>query len=197
VVYNFSRYSEDLDFNSALSSSKTQEIIFDVVKSLTDFGVKVEFRRVKVFKENGERGVRGDVSFEGPLFTGRPASKGKVRIDVSLRGFVLTVLTLEEILAEKVRALIIRGKARDLYDLWVLLGSGVSMDFPRINKKLALYQKTFELKEFKKKIREARESWEIDLQSLLPQVIPSQEVEREILRHYSKVYKIVYKKAAQ
>lgn len=205
VAYNFFRYSEDLDFNSSLSSNEIKEIILETVKSLGDFGVKAEFRKITVFKENGERGVRGDVSFEGPLFTGQSASKGKVRIDVSLRGeevetkkvvvapkyddvaqFVLTALTLGEILAEKVRALMVRGKPRDLYDLWVLLGSGVKIDLPRINKKLALYQKTFASNEFKKKIKQAQKTWEIDLQGLLPQVVPSDEVEKEVLLAFAK-----------
>lgn len=205
VAYNFFRYSEDLDFNSYLSSNEIKEIILETVKSLGDFGVKAEFRKITVFKENGERGVRGDVSFEGPLFTGQSASKGKVRIGVSLRGeevetkkvvvapkyddvaqFVLTALTLGEILAEKVRALMVRGKPRDLYDLWVLLGSGVKIDLPRINKKLALYQKTFASNEFKKKIKQAQKTWEIDLQGLLPQVVPSDEVEKEVLLAFAK-----------
>lgn len=204
VAYNFSRYSEDLDFNSPLSSNKTKEIILGAVKSLSDFGVKAEFRKIKVFKENGERGIRGDVSFEGPLFTGQSASKGKVRIDVSLRGeevetkkvvvapkyddvaqFVLTALTLGEILAEKVRALMVRGKPRDLYDLWVLLGRGVKIDLPRINKKLALYQKTFAFNEFKKKIKQAQKIWEIDLQGLLPQLLSYDEVKKAVLEAFA------------
>lgn len=34
---------------------------------------------------------------------------------------LVTVLTLEHLMAEKVRALLVRGKPRDLYDVWLLL----------------------------------------------------------------------------
>jgi predicted nucleotidyltransferase component of viral defense system len=39
--------------------------------------------------------------------------------------FLLTALTLEHLFAEKVRALLIRGKARDVYDLWFLTEQGI------------------------------------------------------------------------
>jgi len=36
--------------------------------------------------QEGEVGLSLDVSFEGPLYDGRDRSKGKVRVDISLRG---------------------------------------------------------------------------------------------------------------
>jgi len=45
----------------------------------------------------------------------------------------------EEILAEKVRAMSIRRRARDLYDIAFLLKKGVSMEYELINKKLSYY----------------------------------------------------------
>src|SRR3989344_4767008 len=86
VAYNFARFSEDLDFNSLLSSEKVKELLTGTVRELGNFGIKAEFRNLHVFKENGERGVSGDISFKGPLFTGKSGSKGKVRVDVSIRG---------------------------------------------------------------------------------------------------------------
>jgi len=191
VAYNFARYSEDLDFNSLLSSEKVKELLTGTVRELGNFGIKAEFRNLHVFKENGERGMNADISYEGPLFNGKSGSKGKVRVDVSLRGeegetkkvvvapkyddvsqFVLTAFTLDVIFAEKVRALIIRGKPRDLYDVWVLLGSGVKINRQLINNKLALYKQSFDFKEFKKGVEESRRDWENDLQGLLPQTIP-------------------------
>lgn len=200
VAYNFARYSEDLDFNSRLPAAKLKKLLLDTVKRLGDFGVKAEFRRVKLFRENGERGLTGDISYEGPLFTGKSASKGKVRIDVSLRGeegetkrvviapkyddvsqFVLTALTLDELLAEKIRALIVRSKPRDLYDVWVLLGSGVKINRSLINKKLGLYGKKFNLGELKVKVKNSKKEWELNLRELLPQVAPFEEVKKTVI----------------
>jgi len=203
VAYNLARYSEDLDFNSSLSAAKVEKFILETANKLIDFGVETEFRRVKVFKENGERGITGDVSYEGPLFTGKSVSKGKVRIDVSLRGeegetnrvvvtskyddvsqFVLTVLTVDEIFAEKVRALVTRSKPRDLYDVWVLLGSGVKINYSLINKKLKLYEKSFDSNEFRVKVESSKKEWERDLRGLLPQVAPFSEVKKSVLKAF-------------
>lgn len=46
---------------------------------------------------------------------------------------------LDERLAEKIRALLVRGKPRDLYDIWLLLRQGVLPDAALIARKLALY----------------------------------------------------------
>ena len=205
VAYNFARYSEDLDFNSLIPAEKVKELIISTVKELGSFGVKAQFRNPYVFKDNGERGVSGDISYEGPLFTGKSGSRGKVRIDVSLRGetgatkkvvvapkyddisqFVLTAFTLDDIFAEKVRALFIRGKPRDLYDVWVILGSGTKIDYRLINKKLKLYQKSFDFSEFKKMIEESKKGWASDLQGLLPQTLPFEDIKDTVIAEFEK-----------
>ena len=205
VAYNFARYSEDLDFNTLHPSEKVNELLVKTVNELDSFGIKAEFRNTHVFKENGERGVSGDISYEGPLFTGKAGSKGKVRIDVSLRDeegetkkavvtpkyddisqFVLTAFTLDEIFAEKVRALIIRGKPRDLYDVWVLLGSGTKIDYGLINKKLRLYKKTFNIAEFKSRVEESKRDWEIDLRELLPQTLHFEAAKNIVIDEFKK-----------
>lgn len=200
IAYNFARFSEDLDFNSHLSAEEVKDILESTVSQLESFGVKAEFRNIKMFKENGERGATGDISYQGPLFIGKSESKGKVRVDVSLRGeegetkrivvvpkyddisqFVLTVFSLNEIFAEKVRALIIRGKSRDLYDVWVLLGRGTEINYQLINKKLMLYQKTFDFEKFKRNVEKSKKGWERDLSGLLSQVTPFEIVKEEVL----------------
>lgn len=205
VAYNFARYSEDLDFNSQLSADEIKKILTKTIKDLGDFGIRAEFRNINIFKENGERGISGDISYQGPLFTGKVGSKGKVRIDVSLRGeegetkriviapkyddisqFILTVFSLDEIFAEKVRALIIRGKPRDLYDVWVLLGSGIQIDYRLINKKLRLYQKTFNFSEFRRKIEDSEKEWNTDLRGLLPQILPFEAIKNMVIAEFGK-----------
>jgi predicted nucleotidyltransferase component of viral defense system len=41
-----------------------------------------------------------------------------------MRPFVVAALTIDHLVAEKVRALLTPGKPRDLYDIWLLLGQG-------------------------------------------------------------------------
>jgi len=47
--------------------------------------------------------------------------------------------------------LLIRGKARDLYDLWFLMEQGRSLDLALINSKLALYETSFEFGLFQRR----------------------------------------------
>ena len=149
LVYRGVRYSEDLDFSALISGepvaapvriAELRGLWQAVVADLRDFGAEGELRNVW----EGEVGFSFDVSYQGPLYDGRDRSKGKVRVDVSLRGepsatrrelvrseyddvrpFVVTVLSPEHLLAEKVRALLVRAKPRDLYDVWLMVEQGV------------------------------------------------------------------------
>ena len=128
-----------------------------VVADLRDYGAEGELRSVW----EGEVGFSFDVSYQGPLYDGRDRSKGKVRLDVSLRGepsatrrelvrseyddvrpFVVTVLRPEHLLAEKVRALLVRAKPRDFYDVWLMVEQGVNPDADLIGQKLKLHEMT-------------------------------------------------------
>lgn len=46
-------------------------------------------------------------------------------------------------MAEKVRALLVRGKARDVFDIWLLITQGVSVNRKLVEKKLPLYGNPF------------------------------------------------------
>jgi hypothetical protein len=101
------------------------------------------------------------VSYQGPLYDDRDRSKGKVRIDVSLRGepsatrrelvrseyddvwpFIVTVLSPEHLLAEKARALLVRARPHDLHDVWLMVEQDVPLDAALIRQKLKLYDLT-------------------------------------------------------
>ncbi|MGM0405661.1 MAG: nucleotidyl transferase AbiEii/AbiGii toxin family protein [Thermoplasmatota archaeon] len=87
-----------------------------------------------------------------------------------MNDFLVTVLTLEHITAEKIRALIIRKKARDLYDLWVLLEKGIEIEKKLLDKKLGLYDRGFESTELEEAIKDVEGGWERDLRTLLPSI---------------------------
>jgi predicted nucleotidyltransferase component of viral defense system len=195
LVYGGNRYSEDLDFNGpVLSSAKGPEDVAilqslwpEIIAGLEDFGVVAEIRNDWV----SDVSYSFDVSFQGPLHNGRERSKGKVRVDVNrrpeqvqtrrelvtseyddVRPFVVTVLTLEHLMAEKIRALLVRGKPRDLYDIWLLLHQGVEPDTALIQRKLALYEMRWDPEVLKEAVERVRADWERDLRPLLPQFVP-------------------------
>ena len=154
---------------------------------LLSFGVQAELRNEWV----SEVGYSADVSYQGPLYDGRDRAKGKVRIDINLRQetvaaqrilltpeyddlrpFVVTVITPAQMLAEKVRALLVRGKPRDVYDIWLLHRQGIVLDGELAAAKLALYQITLTNRAIKDALDKASVDWERDLRPLLPQFIP-------------------------
>ncbi|MCD4768375.1 MAG: nucleotidyl transferase AbiEii/AbiGii toxin family protein [Methanosarcinales archaeon] len=150
----FTGYSEDLDFNSSLNEDEAYRALETAAKELEYFGFETELKN----KRMPRLGFGFAISYRGPLYDGRNITKGLVRVDVSLsseevaedrlpahteyddvRTFIISSMALEHIFAEKVRALLVRGMARDLYDVWFLMGTGVEPDLELINRKLGLY----------------------------------------------------------
>jgi predicted nucleotidyltransferase component of viral defense system len=191
LVYHGNRYSEDLDFNGPDDVDSLRRLWGEVVGSLKDFGVSAEVRGEWV----ADVGYSLDVSYQGPLYDGRDRSKGKVRVDVNrrpevvetrrelvnseyddVRPFVVTVLTPAHVLAEKVRALLVRGKPRDLYDIWLLLNQGISPNRALIERKLELYQMAFSTEVLQEAIAGVQADWERDLRPLLPQFVAYEDV---------------------
>lgn len=194
VVYGGNRYSEDLDFNASEDPAVLQSIWEKVIRRLTDFGLVAEMRNAWA----SDVGYSFDVSFQGPLHDGQDHSKGKIRIDINrrledvetrrelvtceyddVRPFVVTVLTPEHLLAEKVRALLVRRKPRDLYDLWLLLRRGVQVETALIGRKLSLYGLTWQRDALEETLEQVSADWERDLRPLLTQFVTFEMVRRE------------------
>ena len=169
VIYNSPRYSEDLDFNCPLEKEIIRKTIEEIAEELSIFGINAFLKHAKFLKQ----GFTCDLSFQGALFNGRSMTKNKVRIDISMRKekisaeqrvvnpqglypdlprFIVTCLSLKDIFAEKVRALVIRGKPRDLWGVWFLL---------------ELYNLKFVPDKLKEKINILEKRWQQDLSPLL------------------------------
>lgn len=195
LVYGGSRYSEDLDFNGPDDPAMLQSLWQDVVGRMTDLGGQAEVRNVWA----SEVGYSLDVSFQGPLYDGRDRSKGKVRIDINrrpekvetrrelihspyddVRPFVVTALAAQHLLAEKLRALLVRSQPRDLYDVWLLLKQGVSLDWALVERKLAWYGTRFSPAALQDALARVQPDWERDLRPLLPQMVSYEDVTRDL-----------------
>ncbi len=195
LVWRGSRYSEDLDFNGPDSVGTLRALWDGVVAGLEGYGVVAEMRNIWA----SDVGYSFDVSYQGPLYDGRDRTKGKVRVDINrrpepvetqrelvvseyddVRPFVVTVLTPQQMLAEKVRALLVRGKPRDLYDIWLLLEQGIRLDRDLVAHKLALYGATFDAEALSTAMARARAAWERDLRPLLPQFVEYDVVARGV-----------------
>jgi hypothetical protein len=189
--YGLNRFSEDLDF-SLIRNLNMDALIKKVTDDLELMGIKTTLR---VEKDNFRVGA------EGPLFT-REIERCFVRVEISKRRdvvmkaipeeydpiyrdvlpFSIPVMDPIEVVAEKVRAIMIRDRSRDLYDLWFLLKKKVDFDRKLVGKKLAYYKKGFGPKEFIERIKMRRDYWETELKPLIIGKLPDFDlVRREIL----------------
>ncbi len=139
------RFSADLDFtlNQSLSSQELRAETGVACQTITqETGLQlllVDFRTLRDVP--GEEAHQGRVEYTGPR--GRlGGSQPRIRLDLTIYeklvlpsenrtvhhpysdasdlGIVVPVYTLEEMLAEKLRAMLRRARARDLYDVWQL-----------------------------------------------------------------------------
>jgi len=187
IVYKGNRYSEDLDFNGPADVALLKAAWEEVLQGLEDFGVRAVVRN----EHQSAGGYSFDVSYQGPLYDGRDRTKGKVAVDISLRqekvdtarelitseyddlrAFVVTAISLEHLMAEKIRALLMRSKARDAYDIWFLLHGDVQLDRSLVQKKLKPFAVGLSKAAVDSALEKAQADWDRDLRPLLPQLIP-------------------------
>ena len=153
-IFGLDRFSEDLDFTLKPGARESPGL-----DRLTGHFEALGYPAVK--RPAAGRGGKGSfrILVEGPLFDGGPMSRCSMTVNISSRGDIvreplvkrlvppyaeispMAVHHMEagEILAEKVRALVTREKARDLYDLHFLLGKGVRPDRSLVDAKLSFY----------------------------------------------------------
>ena len=162
LLFGGQRFSEDLDFTVMLDEK-------EFLRKITVFFSKLE--KLYPFKFKERKTLTGKtflLSADIPFFKNNVF----VKLDFSMREKVLQPtksilrtdypvivqsfihsLSLDEIFAEKIRAVLKRKKHRDLYDLWILQELGAKMDIELINEKLAYYNEEFEAEELKKRLK--------------------------------------------
>lgn len=162
------RFSEDLDFTSVAKKEIAERLLFDTFNYFVkNIDSNLEFKKERVISKFKEESLR----YRFLILPKSSNQKVSIRIDVSLREnpqtkkqkvlipfdypispYPLVVhLSMEEILAEKIRALFTRGKSRDLFDLWFLLTKKITLDQKLIEKKFKIYPRLkFSLEKLKK-----------------------------------------------
>jgi len=172
--YGIKRFSEDLDFN----------FIEININTIIKFIEKVFNTKIIDFYET-RFGVSFSIRIKGILYNENPASMCKLSFDFrendvfreplkkiirpvykDLPRYFLIALNEEEILAEKIRAVLTRFKARDIYDLNELLLNNVKIDMGLVNMKLSSYNKVFSMSEFEIKLEQKRTIYDQELKRL-------------------------------
>ncbi|MEM4252421.1 MAG: nucleotidyl transferase AbiEii/AbiGii toxin family protein [Candidatus Nitrosotenuis sp.] len=193
------RFSEDIDFTCAEDVSAELGTLLKDRMSNTDIKV-IEIAQEETTVEASRQFV---VKYKG--YNNYPNS---VKIDLSLREsvqngasnlailhnydelpkFKIPTMTLEEIMAEKVRAVIYSAAPRHLYDLNFLLGKRIQLNPELVRKKISLYGDEFSLDRFNRSISRMEARWKRDLERLLPEEPPQfNEISTNVLQKISEI----------
>ncbi len=200
-LYQLNRFSEDLDF-TAEKGFKPKDFFLRLPSLFSLFNINCS---VKV--EPFQHSFNVYLEINGPLYDGKKESRSRLILNISLREkvflsplripyasiyqevrpFDMYAMDEKEILAEKVRAVHQREKARDVYDIWYLLTiKKIPVDFRLTQKKLLYIGQKFSKEIFFKKVQEKKNSWQTDLSALISgQLLPFSQAEAEIKAHFS------------
>jgi len=181
LLFNSPRFSEDLDFSTPYGRKEIKRIIKEVEQWL-----QREIPEAKILLlYQGKKSIRFRLKYQSsyfkyPLvirvdFNEREKPK-KILASPLVTPFpiiffpIVAHLSEEEILAEKIRAFLFRGKGRDVFDIWFLLEKKVKFDKSLIVQKLKEARKKFSQEELIKKIKDfSQKKLELDLNKFLPQ----------------------------
>jgi hypothetical protein len=201
--YNLNRFSEDIDF-SFTGSNKAQDRKESMQKmDRALHNVEVQYQIVekehRASKHDGEiDGVNYEIRIRGPL-NRRSSQLQNINIDISTRNdlllkpelkylspiyqdigtFSLPVMEINEILAEKIAAIMERARMRDIYDVYYLLKiKGLMYDEKLVVEKMTKRKEHFEKEELAKKISGAKDKmrWKSELAYLVDPLPDNAEV---------------------
>jgi predicted nucleotidyltransferase component of viral defense system len=173
------RFSEDLDFSCRLTATRIHKLLEESVKPLIDEIASLEL--VDLGHQHNSFNGRLRLKYKGSHYLAirlefsqreKPLTHEVSMIETRfpLVSYPLVVhLDAEELLAEKVRAILIRGKGRDFFDLWYLLSKGTAVRNDYIREKMKWYRKSYVPQDLVRAVKKANEKnlWD-DLARFLP-----------------------------
>ncbi|MBU0758512.1 MAG: nucleotidyl transferase AbiEii/AbiGii toxin family protein [Nanoarchaeota archaeon] len=195
--HNLDRFSEDLDF-TAKTEFNTDLLFNKILSHLKLFGIDSNLQSLKKVHCS----ILATIRTKGPLYNGSQNTLSKIQIDINFKSglqkqpenlkhistygeiaaFDLLVMDLEEIFAEKVRALITRSKARDLYDLWFLMKKGTTANSKFIQEKLDYYGEKYTKTKFVEGIKQKEKIWKTEMRYLIKDVPNFNDVKSELMK---------------
>src|SRR4030042_1636717 len=153
----------------------TEALLKKITSDMESFGIGAEIRE----KRQVHNSLMAAIRARGPLYRGTPQSGSSIGVDINLKSsidmepvlsryvslcpevpaFSLLIMQEPEILAEKIRAVLTRTKARDVYDIWFLLSKGIEFDGSLARKKMEYYGQEWDPGEFIKRLDAQKAAW--------------------------------------
>jgi predicted nucleotidyltransferase component of viral defense system len=202
IYFEKFRFSEDLDFtcsgdvsegfaNFIEKEMKTLDVKFTEIAEkegkVESFGFKAKY-----IQFNGATAsVRLHLSLRDDVLAD-PITKPVIHFYDNLsNSFEVPTMSLEEIMAEKIRAVIYAKHPRHLHDVWYLNEHSVSLMPDMLRTKIkTVYDDEFDLDKFRDSITEKKKNWLIDLRPLLSSDPPPFDiVSKKVLESVTNVMK--------
>lgn len=196
--FGLDRFSEDLDFTYQGEQNKVE---FIINKAINNFSQIFETTPTTLSEKHQSNSIMYYFKIKGPLYSGKPLSFCHVQVDISfrekvilepmvqqiiplyqsLRPYTVTMLSYEEIFAEKIRALCTRSKARDIYDVWYLLNKNIRFNPELTQKKLDYYKLELSNDFITEKLMEKEKLYTKELKPLVKNIPDFNYIVKEIL----------------
>jgi len=198
--HGLNRFSEDLDF------TQREKIPGNLMEKVSNEMALLGFNQaVKKIRSN-KSGNSFRVSVQGPLYTSEK-NLCHVYVEISQREKILSDpiplpfsnpaylfpakivngMDLQEVVAEKIRAITARNKARDVYDLhYLITQKAIGFDKSFVNKKLSFYKTKFNAVKFSQKVAEKGKIWKKELSQLTRQPLPEFDAVQQAIQDWVK-----------
>ncbi|MEW6528332.1 MAG: nucleotidyl transferase AbiEii/AbiGii toxin family protein [Candidatus Micrarchaeota archaeon] len=179
--HGLDRFSEDVDLMAI--GDLPNDLDTKVSEGLRLFGVENILKRIN----NSDCNFSFRVSAKGPLNTS-DIDLCHIYVEISKRenlvadslsvklNFdayeaptkIINGMSINEVAAEKIRAIMKRKKPRDVYDLFFLIkNKGIKFNIELINKKLKYYDEIFSEQEFVDSLKKKRDDWNKELKQIV------------------------------
>jgi len=130
ILYNSPRFSEDLDFSSSVSDVHAiEEAMLETLVTVSRENISPDLEESKTtaggylailsFRTEGHGAV--SIQIEMSLREGEKAGEAITVASDFVPAYTLVALACEQLVGEKIQALLSRRKARDFYDLYFIL----------------------------------------------------------------------------
>lgn len=163
LIYKSPRFSEDLDFSANASKEEIEQALAQTLAEIEKEGIPIDLREAKattggylanvVFQKNPSVAVRVEISLRGGEIRGELVT---ITNDF-IPNYTVFALLKEQLVDEKIQALMGRRKPRDFYDLYFILRANL----------LAPAKKEV-LPQILKILKDSGIKFEIDLKEFLP-----------------------------
>ncbi len=199
--YKLERFSEDLDF-SEIVSINIENLSKKIISDLLKFRVEIQVFKVK----EPFNSILLNFRAKGPLYNSNDITLSSIKVDINKKSkveleplrlrfsslyteippFYILVMQEKEILAEKIRALVTRNKARDLFDILHLIHKNIDIDKKLVKKKLNYYDLNITDDLLLEAIDRKKNIWDNELRPVINELPSFKDVKNKVLENMPK-----------